>query len=361
MIGFLRPFALLLLFFAAAADAELLRRSFLGLQFDLDDRAGPGLLVSGVVPDSTAAVAGMRPGDRLTSIGSIADLRGYDDLRRELGRVRPGERLPLRWYRGRVVHRVAPPLSVLPSETVPDGVVTYHEVMVDGIRQRLILTRPLHPGAGDEVVVFYLQDAGCETVDLWFDPDHTTRRLIDGWASAGFATARLERRGVGDSEGAPCVESSPPADGPAFEAAVRWLAGNGFDRRIVLFGHGQSGSLAPRLSGDPVVGVMVFGAAIRDADFERQWRRVWQPVLAIHGTFDVQSERDDQETIARLTGGKFLAVAGMDHEFRSYHTRAEAATSPGTGIFDPAIVEATVAWIRALRLPERDPQAMTGT
>jgi hypothetical protein len=244
---------------------------------------------------------------------------------------------------------------------VPGGVVTYHDVAVDGIRQRLILSTPEAPDRERGLVVLYLQDEGCETVDLWFDPDHTTRRLIDGWAAAGFATARLERPGVGDSEGGPCEESAPSDDGRAFQAAVRWLAAHGFDRRVVLFGHGHGGVLAPQLIGEPVVGVMVFGTSLDSMDFEREWRRVWQPVLAVHGTFDAQSERDAHETIARLTGGKFLAVAGLDHDFLSYHTPEEAATSPGTGIFDPAIVEATVAWMRALRLPDRERPAATGT
>jgi pimeloyl-ACP methyl ester carboxylesterase len=410
---------------ATAAFADLPRQTHLGLQFDLTDKRGPGLLVSGVLPKSTAELAGLRPGDRLTSVGSIDDLEVFAELREELARTPAGSRILLRWYRGRVVRRVRPPLGVLPMEVVPESAVRYSSVSVDGIRQRLILSEPLEETAA---VVFYLQDMDCASLDFWLDTDNTIKQLIDGWAEAGFATARLEKRGVGDSEGDDCGGLSFEDELKGYRAAVDRLAELGFSRRVFLFGHGLGGLMAPQLIGDDVLGVMVYGtvgvpwfdhamagyerqdrlkgltqseiearrtvrekfqqgllfegatpsemiarlpeAAVLEGlspgasdryrgrsvqffeqlaaiDPERLWRRVWQPVLAVHGDFDWVSARTDHERIAGFSGGKFLAIAGLDHRFLSYHSLEQSFVSGGTGVFDPAIVEATVTWMRA--------------
>lgn len=415
---------------AAAAAADLPRRSYLGLQFDLTDTSGPGLLVTAVFPDSTAALAGMRPGDRLTSVGGVDELQAFDELRAELAHSPAGSRIGLRWYRGKVVRRVSPPLSPLPTESVPDSVVRYYHVTVDGVRQRLILSVPLQ---GAEAVVFYVQGLGCSSMDFWFDPDNPVKQLIDGWAAAGFATARVEKRGIGDSEG-DCATLDFDTERRGYAAAIAQLAELGFAERTFLFGHSLGGVMAPGLVGANVVGIMVYGtvaepwydymmanferqdrlaglsddeievgqklrsefqkgllfegltpaelverspdaAALDDVqlatdelyfgrsvaffgqlaavDPERSWRQVWQPVLALHGEYDWVSARADHERIARWTGGKFLSLAGLDHGFLRYDSLAQSFVSRNAGEFGREIVGATVAWMRAIRIPER--------
>jgi pimeloyl-ACP methyl ester carboxylesterase len=376
----------------------------------------------------------MRPGDRLTAVGNVSPLERFDDLRAELAGTPAGSPILLRWYRGRIVRRVSPPLGVLPIEAVPGSLVRYDSVAVDGIQQRLILSEPLE---GADAVVFYIQGLGCSSVDFWLDTDNTVKRLVDGWAEAGFATARVEKRGMGDSEG-DCGTLSFEDERRGYAAAIRRLVAHGYGRRIFLFGHSLGGVMAPQLVDDQVIGVMVYGTVgepwfdytmtnferqdrlsglseaeikarqtlraefqtgllfeglspaelilrrpeaaelgdvqladnehyygrsveyfgqLAAVDPERSWRRVWQPVLALHGEFDWVSDRADHERIARLSGGKFLSLKGMDHGFLRYDTLEQSFVSRGTGLFDPAIVEATVTWMRASRVPERSPRS----
>lgn len=415
---------------AAAAFADLQRRSYLGLQFDLTDTSAPGLLVTAVFPNSTAALVGMRAGDRLTSVGSIEVLESFDDLRAELARTPVGSRIGLRWYQGRVVRRVSPPLSPLPPETVPGSQVRYDEVSVDDVRQRLIVSEPLE---GAAAVVFYIQGLGCSSMDFWFNTDNPVKKLIDGWAEAGFATARVEKRGMGDSEG-DCARLDFETERRGYAAAIERLAALGYAERVFLFGHSLGGVMAPRVANDQVIGVMVYGtvgvpwydymmanfarqdrlAGLSDEESEakqalrsrfqqgllfegltpaeliarlpaaaelgdvqlatdtlyygrsvaffeqlaevdpaRSWRQVWQPVLALHGEFDWVSARADHERIASLTGGKFLSLDGLDHGFLHYDSLEQSFVSRNTGEFGPAIVEATVTWMRAIEIPER--------
>jgi hypothetical protein len=86
-------------------------------------------------------------------------------------------------------------------------------------------------------------------------------------------------------------------------------------------------------------------------DPERAWRQVWQPVLALHGEYDWLSARADHERIARLTGGRFESLPRLDHEFLRYDSLMESFSARGTGRFEPAIVDATIAWMATLSLP----------
>lgn len=407
---------------------ELPRRTYLGLQFDLQDRSGPGLLVADVLPRSTALLAGMRPGDRLTSVGHIDVLEFFSELREEIARTEAGQRIALRWYRGsNRVHRVSPPLGTLPMEVVPNSLVRYETVRVDGTGQRLILSEPL---GGAKGLVLFLQGLGCTSYDFWLDTENPIKHLIDGWARSGYATARLEKRGAGDSEGN-CADLNFEDERRGFTAAIAHLRAAGFDGRIFLFGHGLGGLLAPLVATSSVAGVMVYGtvgepwydymmesferqdrlAGIDDqrleerqalrAEFQRGllfegerpavlkeaiagsedledvqmaapdhysgrsvgffvqlaaldparvWRQVWQPVLALHGEYDWISSRVDHERIAGLSGGKFLSMTGLDHRFLRYGSLQESFQARGTGIFAPAVIEATVAWMQTIPL-----------
>ena len=91
-----------------------------------------------------------------------------------------------------------------------------------------------------------------------------------------------------------------------------------------------------------------FFGQLAAVDPVRTWRRVWQPVLALHGEFDWVSARHDHERIARLSSGKFLSLAGMDHGFLRYDDLEQSFVARGAGTFDPAIVQATVTWIEAI-------------
>jgi alpha-beta hydrolase superfamily lysophospholipase len=383
--------------------------------------------VERVLPGSTAAGAGMRSGDRLTSVGSVDVLEAFDELRAELARTPAGQRIPLRWYRGgnRAI-RVSPPLTTLPLEQVPGSLVSYDTVAVDGIPQRLILSEPV---AGARGLVLFLSGLRCASYDFWQETDSPIKKLIDGWAGAGFATARLEKRGEGDSAGPPCSELSFDDERRGYAAALSHLSELGYRGRIFLFGHGLGGVIAPLVAMDAVAGVMVYGTVSRpwfdymmdnfqrqdvlagldartiagrqalravyqqgllfagetpsalaaripgaqdlpdvqlaDADHydgrsvsffvqlaavdpERAWRQVWQPVLALHGEYDWLSAREDHERVARLTGGKFEALPGLDHEFLRYDDLLESFRARGTGTFAPAVVDATVAWMETL-------------
>ncbi|MCL4721195.1 MAG: M20/M25/M40 family metallo-hydrolase, partial [Gammaproteobacteria bacterium] len=60
---------------------------------------GAGLRLEGVVPDSPAAKAGMKPGDVITRMGG-AEVRDLGTFNAELRKYQPGDRVPILWTSG---------------------------------------------------------------------------------------------------------------------------------------------------------------------------------------------------------------------------------------------------------------------
>jgi pimeloyl-ACP methyl ester carboxylesterase len=109
----------------------------------------------------------------------------------------------------------------------------------------------------------------CDAVESPLSPGDGWIRLVHGIAErSGWAVYRVEKPGVGDSEGADCAQNDLETDLAAFRAAldeVRRL--DGVDStRIVIFGGSIGGALAPLLAAErPVAGLIVAGG------FSRTW------------------------------------------------------------------------------------------
>jgi photosystem II stability/assembly factor-like uncharacterized protein/dienelactone hydrolase len=85
-------------------------------------------------------------------------------------------------------------------------------------------------------------------------------------ADAGFVTMRVDKPGVGDSEGPPCSEIDLQTELAGYTAALKQLAAMpGVDpSRIYVFGHSMGGVLAPYMAKEvPVRGTIVYGTIVR--------------------------------------------------------------------------------------------------
>src|SRR5262249_28979342 len=94
----------------------------------------------------------------------------------------------------------------LPVERIAGAEVQLGQVEMNGQRLRTILTIPTMTRP-PFTAVLYLQGLGCASCELSHDPDEPLRKLLEGWSRSGLATMRLERSGVGDSEGPPCRQT----------------------------------------------------------------------------------------------------------------------------------------------------------
>jgi hypothetical protein len=97
-----------------------------------------------------------------------------------------------------------------PTESFPGSTLILDHVGAPGRRQRVFLTRP--DGPGRFPVVMLLRGFSCRSCEFPFAPNAPLRLLLGAWARAGYCTYRVEKPGVGDSEGPPCPDNDFSAE-----------------------------------------------------------------------------------------------------------------------------------------------------
>jgi pimeloyl-ACP methyl ester carboxylesterase len=258
----------------SARPSELKRRADWG--FRMEAQAG-GARVTGVRGGSAAERAGLRDGDRVVSIDDedVADAGAIEAARR---RHRGGDRIRLRIRREAETLTLSWTLPTLPTERIPGCDVAYGSVETSfGDRVRTVVTRP--SGARGRVpAIVFVPWLSCDPVEGDVPGDGWMQLLRGLAARSGWAVVRVEKPGVGDSEGPDCGSNDLERDLAAFRAAldrVPRLPGVDGDR-IVLFGASIGGALAPVLAREcRATGLIVSGGFSRTwlehmLDFERR-------------------------------------------------------------------------------------------
>jgi pimeloyl-ACP methyl ester carboxylesterase len=242
-----------------ASPEPLGRRPFLGLHV----KAAPDgrLHVASVLPGGAAASAGVKDGDFVVAIDGEAVKDAIHLLAISRAR-RPGHAVVFdveRAGNALALQGVAPPL---PIETSDSSEVLLGAVDAGGHRLRTIVNVPRSPGP--HPAILYLQGLRGRSCEYPLDPGATVRRLVDGWAQEGLLVLRVERSGVGDSEGPPCSVTGLDEELDGYLAGVDHLrARSDVDAsRIFLFGQSFGAMTAPLLAIErTVAGVIVSGAS----------------------------------------------------------------------------------------------------
>lgn len=293
-------------------------------------------------------------------------------------------------------------MAVVPSpqEKMEGQEIFYEHIEIAGTRLRSIVTRPTDvPARG---VILFVQGIACESVDYGPHSEEPMACLLRGWAAAGFVTMRVDKRGLGDSEGAACALGDFEAELFCHQAALRALAADprfaGLD--IFLFGHSIGGMVAPILASQCALrGVMVYGSSTknwvdcvvdstrrqyqlrempvaeiegivatlrtrmlgegfngRSAAYHRQldaldlpalWQAVHQVrLLVLCGEHDWVLSRDEQMEIAsHVDTAECIDLPGLDHMLGWHASREASLMHYGQGHFTDEILVATLEWL----------------
>lgn len=159
--------------------------------------------------------------------------------------------------------------TALPRKSPPEsypGVVVLYDSVTDaaGHRLRLILTHPQE--RAPLPVIFVAGWLSCDTVEAPAGDRGAAQHVFQALATLpGFATMRLDKAGVGDSEG-DCARSDFNAELEGYRSAFRRLGDYAFidKSRIFVFGLSNGAGFAPLVAdGAPVRGYVVVGGWIK--------------------------------------------------------------------------------------------------
>lgn len=244
----------------AAARAELSRRADWQARVSPPGDGNAWAEVKSVEPASPAAAAGLRAGDRITHVDGVRtdSPSRFEDARRA---TRAGRAVKLQLSRAGRGARVAFTPRAVPRESDPALDIAYREVRSSlGHQLRTIVTRPA--GASGRLPSLILVPwLSCSSVEVLLRPrpEGMDRLLAGILRRSGFLVMRVERPGVGDSDGPSCSRADLAAEMAGERAALARLAAHpSFDPdRLFVLGMSLGGGRAPLLvEGHKVRGIV---------------------------------------------------------------------------------------------------------
>jgi pimeloyl-ACP methyl ester carboxylesterase len=250
-------------------DRGLPRRAFLGTalgpvtdEVRQERGLGPeqaGAVVLQVIPGSTAEAAELQPGDVVTRLDETP-IDGPAALVQAMSQARAGAAAALHLIRDGKPLTKDVTLRERPRESSDDFDVIYGAVESRGHRLRTIVTRPR--GDGPFPALFLIQGIGLATVDNAMGPLESYRTITHDLTRHGFVTIRVDKPGIGDSEGGPARDVDFETELDGYRQALKAVKALPFvdPDRVLLFGHSMGGAMAPLLAAEaPVRGIAVYG------------------------------------------------------------------------------------------------------
>jgi uncharacterized protein len=347
------------------------RRGWFGVELATEDARG--VIVKSVLPGSTAAEMGIEPGDVVRAVGGRAMATPPDVIAAIGGTHRAGDRVTLEVVHAGVERSLAATLKPFPAEHVAGSDVEYGSVALDaGLRLRTIVTVPTGLAA-KAPAVFVLQGGGCSSLDTPLAMPVGVVQTIHRIAAAGFVTLRVDKSGLGDSEGPHCATIGYREELDGYRTALQALRAHAaVDRdRIFLVGISLGGVFAPILANEtPVAGISVWGtiafapgpypgrserffAEFAPVDVLAHWAKIDVPVQVLHGEYDEVSLREWSESIVATVNAahpgrvEYREFPQLDHCSTRHATREQSVGRCGSGELVAEPDDAIVAFLKA--------------
>lgn len=267
----LLPATLLLSLSCNAESAELARRAFMGIGMAAVPEAvrtenklpaNEGIIVERVIPGSTAEVAGLQAKDIVLKLDGET-IRSTGDVAAAIRRKRAGDSLTLALLRAGKPIEQKVGLIGFPPETSPNHDALYEAVEAAGARRRTIITKPKQQD-GRKPAVLFVGGIGCYSMDYPFDKETPYRQLIESFSRDGFVTMRVEKSGMGDSEGEACAKVDLQTEVEGYVAGLKELKTKPYvdPEKIFIVGHSIGGIVGPLIAErEPVRGIATAGTA----------------------------------------------------------------------------------------------------
>ena len=266
----------------AADTGELERRPFLGV---VPEAADHGVSVAQLIPGGSVASADVQVGDVIVALNgqSVSTPQGLVELASNLP---PGQAIELEVLRDGQTQTATAQASARPLEQPVVGQVRYDHIDYAGGRLRAIVNTP--DGDGPFPSIYYIQGYPCSSVES-SNPQSFNRRKVQAFVQAGFAVVRVEKPGVGDSDGPlECTEIGFDEELGGFAAGWDYARNLPETRahQMVMVGISMGGVQAPLIaaaSEHKPLGIAVWGTRADNWHDYMYELIAFQPVLLGYG------------------------------------------------------------------------------
>lgn len=262
----------ILVFATSAHAAGLPRRPSLGAalaslspeqqqQFKLP--ADQGVLVQQTFAGQSAAAGGLEAGDLVLSVNGEAV--GLASLIARIKTLPAGQTASFSLIRNgkRLTKRVM--MLERPRDTGTAAyTVAYDDVSTAAGRMRTIHSHP--KAAGKHPALFFIQGFSPISYDYRLDGDGPNAPILNAFATDGYVTMRVEKPGVGDSEGGPFNDLDYTTELDIYRQALAQLKSlpDVDTTRILIFGHSMGGAFGPMVAAESAVrGFIAYGFVAR--------------------------------------------------------------------------------------------------
>ena len=339
---------------AQPGSDPLSRRGYFGVGLE---KAEGGARVFSVAPDSTAGAIGIVVGDVIEAVDD-RPATSPEAVVAMIGSHKSGESVKLDLRRDGNRRSISANLKPFPLEQMDNATVHYGSVVaLPNVRLRTIVSVPSGPANSRFPAVLLIQGGGCGSIDTPFSPNLAQPGLMHTIGSQGFVTMRVEKSGVGDSQGAPCDSIGYKEELSGYQAALASLRSHPSVNpdRIYLLGISLGGVFAPLLAADTkIAGISVYGTSsvppppypgrserffreFASVDVTGAWTKVNARVQVIQGEFDNDPYTDRGKEIVAIVNkvspgtATFTELAGLDHCWSRHPSREASIDKCGQG------------------------------
>lgn len=236
---------------------------------------GAGVQIEGMLPEATAAESSLSPGDILLAVDGtpINTVVAPNPL---VAAMRVGQQFAVTLQRAGQRKNLVLTLKACPRDRGATFDVLYHHVVSGGARLRTIVTKPHAPGK--HPVLFLIPGLGEWVVDQPLSEPDPYSRILQAFAASGYVTVRVEKPGLGDSEGRPYADIDFQTELDVYRQALIAARQYSFvdTDEVFIFGHSLGGVFGPILASEiPLRGIAVYGTVVKTwiEYYLENWRR----------------------------------------------------------------------------------------
>ena len=289
---------------------ELSRRAKWQAKFSTDFALAPGAVITSLDEGTPLQKEGLKVGDRIIEVNEQLITSGeiWTDVTYSIRT----DYTKLRVKRGVEVFEMDVKLNAIPYEEHPGIDTEYTSLVSDyGIRQRVIITKPQN-NPGKLPAIILIQGLSCSTIESYPGRSGNWPRVIrDMIRKSGMVMVRIEKPGVGDSEGN-CAETDFHTELNGYEKLVEYAKSLPYvdTRRMIVYGSSMGSAIAPFLANKyDLAGV------ISDGVFFKTW---FEHMLEIERRIRQMSGDTEDQITEKMNKYYIPLYYGMLMEKKSY-------------------------------------------